>query len=213
MRRRVIGLAAILAAVVLVVAPEHALAQKKPTKTVQGKLARVIPGQGLLLVDPMNQPIAVGVNAQTKLSVNGTIGPDKLQRGVFIQFTAQIDPMGVVQGQPKDLMIVQPNPADPLTHPQFASMAGPEGVPAGQLETFAVRGQVQSNRNGEIMVQAPGKVVRMTLPTSMRINVSVPNIGLASEGDQVKATGTEIPNGIMAQSVEITMGAGAGASQ
>ena len=71
----------------------------------QGKIQGVARGN-MVIVDPTNRQIwKVAVLPATKVQVTGTATPDALRSGLIVEFTADIDDRGAIQGKVDTLAI------------------------------------------------------------------------------------------------------------
>lgn len=192
-----------VAAGLLLGAGSAAWAQKPERVTIKGKLSGLSAGQ--LLVTDTDGKATLVVPSQKKLqfAVKGTATPEFLQRGVVVQFEAMIDKTGVVQGELKQLTITELSDKNP---PMLADQGDPGQAERGETVKYFVRAQVQANKDGELTIGAPGKVLKVKLAPNCKIDLSVTDFTLCRAGDGVEVVGDKPANGpVVADYLVITL--------
>jgi hypothetical protein len=182
--------------------------KKLPQARLSGTVEQVTPQVVTVSPEGGKEPVYVGINqlgVTTRVTILGTAEPEFLSPGMYVQFTAAIDQQGTVQGKVAELLIYEP---EETTGPILAAEGDP-GQPktnADGVPIYFVRGQVRSNRNGELMVATTGKSVKMPLAEVQKINVGLHNLALASAGDKVSIVGKEVDKTkVLGERVDVTL--------
>lgn len=173
----------------------------KQIRGFKGKLAQPLPdGSGIAVTDPTkNNAIAVvKIGPSTKLTVEGTADLSYLGPGVAIDFNAEMNRVGKVEGEIDKLTVCEIDQTDtPVVEPEDVTQPLPKDRNA--MAKMHVRGTIRSIKNGLMLVQAPGVSVKAKLAASPTIKVAVHNPSWAQPGDPVLVDGQEIAPGQTAQ--------------
>lgn len=148
---------------------------------LKGKVAQVVPGQGILVEASDGKKIALGFHPTSKISMTGTAGADYLSPGMFVQMDVELDSMGKPAKEVAKLQITE---LSSINQPGIFSAAGPDGKP-GAAGMYLVRGTVRANRGGQLTVAAGPKTMTVQLSGAVSVPVTTSDWRMAQPGDEV----------------------------
>lgn len=186
MFRRVIPLTLILGLALF--AGQRARAQDAPIK-FKGKIEKVLSPGIFKVVDDQKQGYVVKLDLDpasktaSRVAVTGTCAPDALA-GKYVEFKAQVDPKGVVQGELADLKVFAPNDTNRLG--MFA-----EGGPDAKIDpktggAYLVRALVRNCKANQLQGTAGDKTIKATLAANAKIAVEFNDYAVAQAGDELE---------------------------
>lgn len=202
-------------AVSVVVAPSARAQQPMPKQVMgfKGKLAESIPNQGITVTDPTknNALVLVAINANTKVSVEGTADVSYLGPGVAVDFVAEMTRLGKTEGELDKITVTELDTEPGVFQPEDVTKSLPTDKNA--FAKMHVRGTIRSIKGGLMQVAVPGAPpIRIKLAASPTIKVLVHNPSWAQPGDPVQVDGLELaaaqgdqPQKILGTVVKITM--------
>jgi len=173
---------------------------------------RVVARAGIAVTNSNNQTWRVAIVPATKVQVTGTATADCLRSGLIVEFTAEIDSHGAIQGKVDTLTITSKEkqmglspsdagngfggkvmddsgkPAKRSGH--TAGKATPHAQTAG---SYRVVGQLVVGRGGMLAVQAGRGRLPFELAEQPKINVEMADLSLARVGQEVSVKGFVSP--------------------
>ncbi len=135
------------------------------------------------------------VGKATEVHVTGTAEPEVLMPGVFIQFAAQVDRRGRVQGKIAKMLIFTPSTEIiPGVFPDQTAMGDVQAEPpaknAQATSGYSIAGRINSLKKGKLTLQAGNHVMKCELADELEIEVDVALYQLAKQGDKIDCSGT-----------------------
>ena len=199
---------AALALLIAVSLVSPAAAQKQIK--MKGKLKEVTNATTITITNTMDMEVTVRCRPETA-TVEGTADPAYLTPGVPVQFVADINNGGYIQGDLKEITICTITKQDQETF-SLNDPTKPSNKGKDAINTYLVRGTIKTNRKGALMVNIAGKqpnmppkVVRGQLADDAKIKVVVSDLKMAQPGDAVEFQGQERDGVYSARKLTITM--------
>jgi len=179
---------------------------------ISGAIQGVV--KGTIVVAGNGQTWRVAILPATKVQVTGTATADSLRSGLIVEFTADLDGRGAIQGKVDTLTVTSltkekqmglspsdagggfggkviddsPKPAKRTTH--AAGKAGPRTQTAG---SYRVIGRLMIGRGGALSVQPARAALPFALAEQPKVNVDMADLSLARPGHEISVKGFVSP--------------------
>ena len=177
---------------------------------IQGTIQRAMPGGVMLTETSTNQPWQVAIPATAKIQVTGGATADYLQRGMVVEFKAEIDDKHSIKDKVEELKVITLSPGTkPGLFPPDTKLgdnqggfgavgtdiAGTGGKPAKRTAATAGKGAAKA---GGIAVGTYRIVGRLIVRPDGKFSVVTPRGKLAFELSEKPAIGVDMADYTMA---------------
>jgi hypothetical protein len=174
--------------------------QQPQSVDIAGKVEGVTTG-GLTVAGENEQSWQVVIPRDAKVHVVGEAAADYLHAGLFVEFEAELNEHGAIQGKIAELKIVTPSADHPAgVFPSggggFGGQDGAaaKGAKRGALTAgkYRVLGRLSAARGGKYSVSARG-TMPFELAEDAKLLVDVSDWNLAAKGDKITVKGMMMP--------------------
>ena len=176
---------------------QNAQANAKPIK-VEGAI-KSVKDNIITVSSGRDNTVMVMVPPNATLAVTGTAEIAGVTAGMNVDFTAELNKQGELQGEVKELTLrdatdvsVKPGAYDPSDTDGAKPL---RGLKDGS-NSYLIHAKVRSNKDGEIVVAATGiPAIKLKLASDCVISVNFKNPHLASPGDGIIVNGKQVQPG------------------